>query len=184
MKHITLRAATPDDLPAITAIYRDAVENGGGSYELDPPDLAEMTVRFSAVTGAGMPWLAAETGGVLCGYAYASAFRPRPAYRFMAEDSVYVAPSHKGAGVGKALLAALLGELESLGFRQVCAVIGDGQGNPGSVRLHEALGFAHCGVITGSGYKFGRWLDTVIMQLPLNGGAGTPPDPESMPERR
>lgn len=181
---LTIRPAGPDDLASIAAIYRDAVENGGGSYELEPPSLAEMALRFEAVRAAGMPWIVAETEGEVIGYAYASAFRPRPAYRFMAEDSVYIAPAHKGRGAGKALLTALLGGLSGLGFRQVCAVIGDGKGNPGSVRLHEALGFRHCGVIEGSGYKFGRWLDTVIMQLELNGGAAAPPDPESLPEKR
>lgn len=181
---LTIRPAIAADLASIAAIYRDAVENGGGSYELEPPSLGEMGQRFEAVRAAGMPWIVAETDGAIAGYAYASAFRPRPAYRFMAEDSVYVAPEHKGKGMGKTLLTALIGELSGLGFRQVCAVIGDGKGNPGSVALHEALGFRHSGVIAGSGYKFGRWLDTVIMQLELNGGTASPPDPASLPEMR
>ena len=130
------------------------------------------------------PYLVAEDGGAIAGYAYAGPFRPRPAYRFILEDSVYVAPHAKGRGIGRALMQRLIAEAQSLGFRQIIAVIGDGRPDSASVRLHEALGFRHSGRLEGSGYKHGRWLDTVFMQLALNGGATSEPDPASLPERR
>ena len=116
-------------------------------------------------------------------YAYAGPFRPRRAYRFMVEDSIYLAPSAQGHGTGRLLLSTLVEECARLGFRQMVAVIGDGKRNQASVRLHETLGFRHAGLLEGSGYKHGRWLDTVFMQLPLNGGTASPPDPQSLPER-
>lgn len=180
---MSIRAATSADHEAITAIYANAVLTGTASYELTPPSATEMAGRLQALADGGYPCLVAETGGVVLAYAYAGPFRPRPAYRFIVEDSIYVAPDAKRMGVGRALLEALIARIEALGYRQLVAVIGDGPGNPGSVGLHAALGFAHGGVMEGSGYKFGRWLDTVIMQLPLNGGTSTPPDPESWPER-
>jgi len=179
----TIRAAVPADLKAITAIYRDAVLNGTATYELDPPDETEMVVRLQAILQAGQPWLVAVTDDQVTGYAYAGPFRARPAYRFIVEDSIYVAPGCKRAGVGRALLAALIDRVTALGYRQLVAVIGDAGGNPGSVGLHAALGFAAGGRLVGSGYKFGRWLDTAFMQLPLNGGDTLPPDPQSWPER-
>lgn len=178
-----IRPAVETDLPAIRAIYADAVENGTASYELDVPSPDEMAARFRTIAAAGQPWLVAEIEGRVVGYAYAGPFRARPAYRFIVEDSIYVAPEAKRLGVGRALLEALIERVTALGYRQFVAVIGDGPGNPGSVGLHAALGFVHGGVMSGSGYKFGRWLDTVIMQLPLNGGTATPPDPLSWPER-
>ncbi len=178
-----IRPAAEVDLAAIHAIYADAVEHGTASYELDTPSPDEMAARFRAIAAAGQPWLVAEVDGRVAGYAYAGPFRARPAYRFIVEDSIYVAPDAKRMGVGRALLEALITCVEALGYRQLVAVIGDGPGNPGSVGLHTALGFVHGGVMEGSGYKFGRWLDTVIMQLRLNGGTSTPPDPESWPER-
>ncbi len=179
-----IRPATLDDLEAIAGIYADAVANGTASYELEPPGSGEMAARFAALEAGGFPYLAAESGGAVVGYAYAGPFRPRPAYRFMVENSIYVAPGAKGRGVGRALLEALIAEAGRLGFRQMVAVIGDGRKDSPSVRLHERLGFRHAGRLEGSGYKHGRWLDTAFMQLPLNGGAGSPPDPDSLPERR
>lgn len=181
---ITIRPAQEADLAAITAIYADAVRHGTASYELEPPDLAEMRRRFSALVEAGYPTLTAELDGRVAAYAYAGPFRTRPAYRFTAEDSVYVAPEAKGRGLGRLLLSRLIAECERLGFRQLVAVIGDGRAGSASVILHEKLGFRHAGRIEGSGFKHGRWLDTVLMQRALNGGAATAPDPELPPERR
>ena len=140
-----------------------------------------MTRRFEHVTGKGFPWFAAEEDGMALGFTYASPFRTRPAYRWMAEDAVYVAPEAKGKGIGKALLQSLLTECEALGFHQMAAVIGDGKGNKGSVALHESLGFKHAGLIEGSGFKHGRWVDTVIMQKALNGGQDRLPDEARFP---
>ena len=183
MDIVDIRPSQPADLPAITEIYRHAVSTGTASYELDPPSLEEMTARRDALIARFYPFLVAEGGGRVLGYAYAGPFRPRRAYRFMVEDSIYLAPDVQGRGIGKRLLRALVGECEKLGFRQIAAVIGDGSPQSASVRLHTALGFRQTGVLEGSGYKFGRWLDTVFMQLALNGGDAVPPDPESLPER-
>jgi L-amino acid N-acyltransferase YncA len=185
MDGATIRPADEGDLDAITAIYADAVRNGTSSYELEPPSRAEMGTRFAALAMGGYPYLVAENGrGVLMGYAYAGPFRPRPAYRFMVEDSIYIDPGAKGRGLGALLLSRLIGATAALGFRQVVAVIGDGRPDSASVRLHEKMGFRHAGTLEGSGYKHGRWLDTVFMQLELNGGRALPPDPDSLPERR
>ncbi|PWK76136.1 GNAT family N-acetyltransferase [Aminobacter sp. AP02] len=181
---ITIRHALPDDLDQITRIYADAVLNGTASYELAPPNRAEMGERFEALMDGGYPYLVAERDGAIIGYAYAGPFRARPAYRFIVEDSIYIAPEAKGAGIGKALMQALIDESTALGFRQIVAVIGDGHAESASVRLHERLGFHHTGRMEGSGYKHGRWLDTVFMQLAMNGGNALPPDANSMPERR
>jgi L-amino acid N-acyltransferase YncA len=179
-----IRPAQTTDIPEIAAIYADAVINGTASYELDPPTLGEMQARYRALADGGFPYLVAQSDGSLAGYAYAGPFRPRPAYRFVVEDSVYVAPSAKGRGVGRRLMQRLIAETETRGFRQMIAVIGDGKPDSPSVRLHETLGFRHCGRLEGSGYKHGRWLDTVFMQLALNGGNALGPDPASLPERR
>ncbi|MFA6154922.1 N-acetyltransferase family protein [Mesorhizobium sp.] len=183
MSNITIRLATEADLDRITAIYADAVTHGTASYELDPPSRAEMGARFDGLMEGGFPYLVAEQGDAVLGYAYAGAFRPRPAYRFIVEDSVYVAPEAQGMGVGLKLMRSLIEAVQAAGFRQIVAVIGDGRADSASVRLHEKLGFHHSGRLEGSGYKHGRWLDTVFMQLPLNGGATMPPDPLSLPER-
>lgn len=181
---IMIRHALPGDLDRITQIYADAVLNGTASYELEPPTRTEMGERFEALMDGGYPYLVAEREGAIVGYAYAGPFRARPAYRFIVEDSIYIAPEAKGAGIGKALMQALIDETTALGFRQIVAVIGDGHAESASVRLHERLGFHHTGRMEGSGYKHGRWLDTVFMQLAMNGGATLPPDANSMPERR
>ncbi|WEX11775.1 GNAT family N-acetyltransferase [Chelativorans sp. AA-79] len=183
MTVITIRASQTADLPAITAIYAHAVETGTASYELEPPSLEEMTSRMKALNSRRYPYLVAEEEGRVLGYAYAGPFRPRRAYRFLVEDSIYIAPDAQGQGVGRLLLTALIDACRELGFRQIAAVIGDGSPQSASVRLHAALGFRHAGVLEGSGYKHGRWLDTVFMQLSLNGGNALSPDPESLPER-
>ena len=178
MSNVEIRPATRADLDAITEIYADAVTHGTASYELEPPTRAEMAARFEALATGGFPYLVAENAaGGLAGYAYAGPFRPRPAYRFVVENSVYVAPEAKGRGIGRLLLERLIAEAEGLGFRQMIAVVGDGSPDSASVRLHERVGFRHCGRLEGSGYKHGRWLDTVFMQLSMNGGTATAPDP-------
>jgi L-amino acid N-acyltransferase YncA len=183
MSTTIIRPARETDLEDITGIYADAVVNGTASYELDPPALDEMRRRYRSLTEGGLPYIVAENNNAIVGYAYAGPFRPRPAYRFIVEDSVYVAPQAKGRGIGCALMQHLIAETQSLGFRQMIAVIGDGRPDSASVRLHEALGFRHSGRLEGSGYKHGRWLDTVFMQLSLNGGTATGPDSASLPER-
>ncbi|MDN2580000.1 GNAT family N-acetyltransferase [Aquibium sp. ELW1220] len=183
MSLIAVRPASRDDLPAIAAIYGHAVRTGTASYELDPPSEADMASRFDTLLAGSYPYFVAECPDGVLGYAYAGPFRPRRAYRFMVEDSIYLAPAAQGRGTGRLLLSALIEECTRLGFRQMVAVIGDGKRNQASVRLHESTGFRHAGLLEGSGYKHGRWLDTVFMQLSLNGGTASPPDPLSLPER-
>jgi phosphinothricin acetyltransferase len=180
---LNIRKATSGDLPTITKIYADAVDNGTATYELEAPSHAEMTTRYESLMASEYPYLVAEEDGVVLGYAYAGPFRARPAYRFIVEDSIYLAPQSKGKGVGTALILALIEACRADGYRQLVAVIGDGHAESPSVKLHEKTGFRHCGVLMGSGYKHGRWLDTVFMQLELNGGKHVDPDPRSVPER-
>ena len=172
---VTIRPAEEGDLPAITAIYDEAVQTGTASYEVDPPGLAEMTRRWRGLVSDDFPYLAATRGGELIGYAYAGPFRPRPAYRFSVEDSIYIAPTAQRIGVGSLLLSELIVLCEAKGFRQMIAVIGDGTGNSGSVRLHRALGFRDVGTFEAAGFKFGRWLDTMLMQRPLGPGSSALP---------
>jgi L-amino acid N-acyltransferase YncA len=173
---LTIRPATEADLDAITAIYGHAVLHGTASYEYDPPSRAEMGSRYTALMAGKFPYIVAQTEtGAVAGYAYAGPFRTRPAYRFTVEDSIYISPDWHGRGVGRQLLEQLLRESEARGARQMIAVIGDGGVNLPSVRLHAALGFTDSGRIEGSGFKFGRWCDTVLMQRALNGGAATLP---------
>lgn len=173
---VTVRRAEPADIEAITAIYADAVLHGTASYEIEPPSLDTMNSRYQAIIGRNLPYLVADLDSVVAGFAYAGPFRERPAYRFIVEDSVYIDPRYKGRGIGRLLLDRLIAEVSSRGFRQMIAVIGDGTNHPASVRLHEAAGFSHSGTIAGSGYKHGRWLDTIIMQIALNGGTETLPE--------
>lgn len=180
---IDIRTAEEADIAAIAAIYADAVRNGTATYELEPPSVDEMAARFAGLKSYGYPRLVAEERGRVIAYAYAGPFRARPAYRFIVEDSIYVDPGAKGRGLGRLLLTRLVADATALGFRQMIAVIGDGHPHSASVRLHEALGFSPCGVMMGSGYKHGRWLDTAFMQLPMNGGTDAQPDPASLPER-
>jgi L-amino acid N-acyltransferase YncA len=169
-----LRPSTDADISAIAAIYAHAVEQGTASFELDPPNEAEMTRRRAAILEAGYPYIVAERGGEILGYAYAGAYRTRPAYRSTVEDSIYIAPSAQGQGIGRALLEALIKECEALDFRLMVAVIGD-EDSRGSIALHESLGFELVGVLKGVGYKHGRWLSTVLMQRPLGSGTAEPP---------
>lgn len=175
MSEIHIRSARPADLATITEIYCDAVLRGTATYEIDPPDQAEMTRRFHAITTDGFPYIVAEQGEEVIGYAYASYFRTRPAYWWSVEDSIYIAPAAKGKGLGKLLLRQLIKDCTALGFRQFIAVIGDGHDGSSSVRLHASAGFKHSGTIRASGFKHGRWLDTVLMQLDMNGGSKTLP---------
>ncbi|WP_420407816.1 GNAT family N-acetyltransferase [Hoeflea sp.] len=175
-----IRDASNFDLPAITRIYADSVLNGVASYELVAPGEAKMAERMKAIISAGYPYIAAEgDDGKLLGYAYASAFRTRPAYRWLVEDSIYLAPEARGKGVGSALLEVLVARCETLGFRQMVAVIGGG--HPASIALHHKAGFSSAGMIRGSGHKHGRWLDTVFMQRQLGEGTGSDPDPDAYP---
>ncbi|MGF9694889.1 N-acetyltransferase family protein [Rhizobium sp. 0TCS1.26] len=176
----TLRDATPADLPAITEIYRDSVLNGTASYEITPPDMTEMQARFAAIVDKRYPYIAAvDADGTLLGYAYASAFRTRPAYRWLVEDSIYLAPEARGRGLGKALLRELIERCTVLGFRQMAAVIGGA--SPASCALHAGLGFEMVGTMKGTGFKHGRWLDTVFMQRALGDGTTSEPDAGSYP---
>lgn len=172
---IAIRPSTDADLPAITAIYGWNVLNGLGTFEEDPPAQDEMTRRRAAFLERGLPYLVAEEDGVVLGYAYAGPFRLRAAYRYTVEDSVYVSPDAVSKGVGKALLTALIARCEALGLRQMVAVIGD-SGNTASIGLHAAMGFEQKGVFPAMGHKFGRWVDLVWMQRPLNGGGERQPD--------
>jgi len=165
-----IRPARPDDCPAIAEIYAHHVLHGTASYETEPPDTAEMTQRMDRVLGAGWPWLVAEEAdGALLGYAYATQFRDRAAYRFVCEDSIYIRDAARGQGVGKALLAALIEACTTAGFRQMIAVIGGAE--PASEALHARLGFTLAGRLSGIGRKQGRWLDTLYMQRQLGQGA-------------
>lgn len=175
MSDVALRPASPADVPRLVTIYADAVLNGCASFEIDPPDAAEMTARLAKIVEAGLPWLVAEVDGTVVGYAYAGPYRPRPAYRHTLENSVYVDPAAKGLGLGRRLLEALIEATTALGYRQMIAVIGD-SANAASIGLHTALGFAPAGVFHSVGWKHGRWLDSVLMQRPLGPGDTTPPD--------
>ena len=170
---LILRPSTPADLPAITAIYTEAVLHGTGTFELEPPDDTEMARRRDDVLCKGLPWLVAERGDQVLGYAYANTFRPRKAYRFCLEDSIYLHPDARGQGLGRLLLTELIGRCEAAGARQMLAVIGDAA-NAGSIGVHAALGFEHTGVLKASGWKFGRWLDVVLMQRALGVGDTLP----------
>ncbi len=170
----TIRPSRPEDLEAIAAIYGHAVRTGTGSFEIEPPDLAEMTRRRQDILSKGLPYLVVETAAGVMGYAYASPFRPRPAYRFSVEDSVYVHADARGQGLGALLLAELIARCTDWGARQMMAVIGD-SANTGSVALHARLDFSPAGRFENVGRKFDRWLDIVLMQRPLGPGARLPP---------
>jgi phosphinothricin acetyltransferase len=166
MTPLAIRASRADDVPALTAIYRPAVLHGTASFEIEPPDEAEMARRRAALIEAGFPHLVAERGGVVVGYAYAGAYRPRPAYRSTVECSIYIAPEAQRAGVGRALLEALVARATEDGFHQMIAVIGDSAQTP-SIELHRACGFRLIGIAERVGFKHGRWLDQVLMQREL-----------------
>jgi phosphinothricin acetyltransferase len=175
-----IRDATTADMPAVQAIYAHHVLHGVGTFEEVPPTVEDMTGRWTSVAGYGLPWLVAEDEGRLWGYAYATPFRTRAAYRYVAEDAIYVAHDAHRRGVGRLLLAELVARCEALGLRQLMAVIGD-SGNSGSIGLHAALGFEPAGTVRDVGYKHGRWLDIVILQKALNGGAERDPDALGLP---
>ena len=170
-----VRTATEADAEALAAIYSDAVLHGFGTFEEDPPSAADMDARRRVVQERGLPYLVAEIDGRVLGFAYAGPFRPRAAYRYTLEDSVYVSPEAKGKGVGRAVLSAVIAACETLGIRQLMAVIGDTE-NAGSIGLHRALGFEQTGVGRSVGFKHGRWVDIVHMQKALNGGDTRAPD--------
>ncbi len=174
-KEFILRDSTRADIEAITAIYGRAVLNGRGSFELDPPGETEMAARWAALAEAGSPYLVAEANGRLAGYAYAGAYRPRPAYGATVENSVYVHEDFRGKGLGRTLMVRLIAEAEARGYRQMVAVIGDSANHP-SIRLHEGLGFHHVGTLRSVGWKHERWLDTVLMQRSLGMGDDVPPE--------
>src|SRR5437588_6938658 len=170
MPSLEIRPTTPADLPAITEIYQHAVLYGTATFELIPPDLAEITRRFGALMDGGFPYLAAALEGRVIGYAYAGPYRPRPAYRFTVENSVYLSPATHRRGIGLQLLQRLIAECEARNYRQMIAVIGD-SANAGSIGVHARCGFQMIGTHRNVGFKFGRWLDTVMMQRALGEGA-------------
>lgn len=171
---VLIRPATPADIPAIAAIYHEAVSRGTASFEIEPPSEAEMQTRMETLLQGGFPYIAAEADGAFAGYAYAGPYRPRVAYRNTLEDSIYISPAHQRKGIGNMLMAALLQESETRGFRQMIAVIGD-SANTGSIAVHARAGFEMTGTFKSVGFKFGRWLDTVLMQKALGPGDSTLP---------
>lgn len=171
---MSVRPAAVQDLPAIQAIYAHHVLHGLASFEEEAPPLEEMRRRFEEITGRGLPYLVAEDRGEILGYGYCSLYRTRSAYRYTLEDSIYVKQGRQGKGIGKAVLSELIERCTALNYRQIIAVIGD-SANAGSIGLHASLGFVRAGLLRSTGYKFGRWVDSVFMQLPLGAGDGTKP---------
>jgi phosphinothricin acetyltransferase len=171
---VALRPAAPADLAAVTGIYAHHVLHGVASFEIEPPDIAEIARRHGAIAAAGLPYLVAEAAGDVIGYAYAARYRERPAYRFTVEDSIYVAPGAGGRGIGRALLGALIDRCGALGYRRMIAVIGD-SANVASIGLHARLGFRVAGVLPSVGFKHGRWVDSVLMERALGDGDLSPP---------
>ena len=171
-----IRPSRDEDIASITAIYAHHVLNGTGTFEIDPPSVADMTSRRADVLSKGLPYIVAEEAGQVIGYAYCTWFKPRPAYRFSAEDSIYLAPGVHGKGMGRALLAELAAQAERVGIRKLIAVIGDSN-NAGSVGVHRTLGFTHVGILKSCGWKFNQWLDVVMMEKALGSGDTTPAPP-------
>ena len=169
-----MREATPADLPAIQAIYARHVADGLASFEEDPPPVEEMRRRFNEVRQRSLPYLTAEFAGQVAGYGYCTLYRSRSAYRYALEDSIYVRKDMVGRGIGRLLLAELITRCEGLGYRQMIAVIGD-SANAASIGVHASLGFLRVGTLRSTGFKLGRWVDSVLMQRPLGPGDGTPP---------
>ena len=172
MPHI--RPSRDEDIPAITAIYAHHVLHGTGTFETDPPNEANMTARRADVLSKGLPYLVAEHDGKVAGFAYGNWFKPRPAYRYSVEDSIYLAPELQRKGLGRALMAELLAQFEAVGIRKVMAIIGD-SANAGSVGIHQAFGFTQVGIVESCGWKLGAWRDIVIMQKTLGVGDTQPP---------
>lgn len=173
----TIRDATEDDLEAVARLYGQEVLNGTATFELEPPTRDEMVRRFEAIRKHDLPWLVAELDGAFAGYAYASPFRPRPAYRYGVEGSIYVEAAARGHGVGRALLEALVGRVRAMGLRHVIGAISDSDSSAASIALHRALGFRDAGVYRQVGWKFDRWLDVTLMQLDLTPGGDPPTAP-------
>ncbi len=169
-----IRPSTEQDVVAITAIYRDHVLHGTGTFEIEPPTAADMSARRADVLAKGLPYLVVEEAGQVLGFAYCNWFKPRPAYRFSAEDSIYMSTTAHRQGLGRALLAELSARAERAGVRKLIAVIGD-SANTASVGLHQALGFSQVGTIAACGWKFDRWLDIVLMEKPLGLAHTRPP---------
>lgn len=169
-----LRSALPGDIAEIHAIYAHHVRTGLASFEEEPPTEDELRRRYEELARRGLPYLVADFGGSVAGYGYCTVYRSRSAYRYTLEDSVYVRPGAEGRGVGSSLLAELIRRCEALGYRQLVAVIGD-SANAASIGLHESQGFLRVGTLRSAGFKFGRWVDSVIMQRPLGAGDGVPP---------
>jgi phosphinothricin acetyltransferase len=175
MQPFLIRASSAADIPRITAIYGHWVTHGLASFEVEPPEAAEMARRREAVLAAGFPYLVAEAPEGVLGYAYASAYRTRPAYRFSVENSVYVAPGTGQRGIGLALMEEVITRCTAAGFRQMVAVIGD-SANAASIALHKRAGFTTARLLKAAGWKHGRWVDSVLMQRPLGDGAQVPPE--------
>lgn len=171
----TIRPGLEADIPAVTAIYAHHVLHGTGTFETTPPTEADMAARRADVLGRGLPYLVAEDGGQVLGFAYCNWFKPRPAYRFSAEDSIYLHPDAAGKGLGRALLAALAEQAQAVGVRKLIAVIGD-SANAGSIGVHRTNGFTQVGVLKSCGWKFGQWRDVVLMEKTLGEGDTTPPE--------
>ena len=170
----SIRSSEDRDVPAITSIYSHHVLHGTGTFETEPPTEADMTARRVDVISKGLPYLVAEEDGKVLGFAYCQWFKPRPAYRFSAEDSIYLHAEAAGKGLGSELLGALMEKAEATGIRKLIAVIGDSD-NRGSIGVHRSLGFNHVGILKSCGWKFGRWLDVVLMEKALGEGDTTPP---------
>ena len=176
MSDVTIRAAAPADVAAITRIYAEAVKHGTATFEIEPPDEAEMARRLQTLVAGNYPYLVAERSGALAGYAYAGPYHLRPAYRSTVEDSVYLDLQFQGQGIGRLLMRQLLADAEARSFRQMIALVGDST-NTASIALHAAAGFLPVGTLRSVGYKHGRWLDVVVMQRPLGSADSSPPLP-------
>jgi L-amino acid N-acyltransferase YncA len=171
-----IRPSLLEDIPSITAIYAHHVLTGTGTFETDPPSENDMTQRRADVLAKGLPYLVVADGEKILGFAYCNWFKPRPAYRYSAEDSIYLAPEAHGKGLGRALLAELMAQAENCGVRKLIAVIGD-SANAGSIGVHQSAGFEHVGLLKSCGWKFNRWLDVVLMEKTLGLGDTSAPHP-------
>lgn len=172
-----IRPSQPEDIPAITEIYAHHVLHGTGTFEIEPPSQSDMANRRADVLAKGLPYLVVADGKKVLGFAYCNWFKPRPAYRFSAEDSIYMAPDAQGHGLGRALLTELMAQAEKAGVRKFIAVIGD-SANTGSIAVHRCVGFAHVGTLKSCGWKFDRWLDVVMMDKALGLGDTSAPQQE------
>ena len=172
-----IRPSLPEDMPAIAAIYAHHVLGGTGTFELDPPSLADLATRREEVLSKALPYLVATDGSKLLGFAYCNWFKPRPAYRFSAEDSIYMAPQAQGKGLGRALLTELAARAERAGVRKLIAVIGD-SANTGSIAVHQSVGFSLVGTLKSCGWKFGQWRDVIMMDMTLGQGDRSAPQDE------